>query len=120
MPIPDHPLRYATVNELHARPFPSLEVPSTAVYVAIKEPVQAQNRDRGKDLAHLLGLLDRGDRAFRRFKQPSLPKQRGYLGARVGPHFQPGNARHRFMSIFPIGLGRGGEAEHGGLHRPRR
>lgn len=59
MPIPDHPLRYATVNELHARPFPSLEVPSTAVYVAIKEPVQAQNRDRGKDLAHLLALLDR-------------------------------------------------------------
>lgn len=59
MPIPDHPLRYATVNELHARPFPSLEVPSTAVYVAIKEPVQAQNRDRARDLAHLLALLDR-------------------------------------------------------------
>ena len=59
MPIPDHPQRYATVNELHARPFPSLEVPSTAVYVAIKEPVQAQNRDRGADLAHLLAILDR-------------------------------------------------------------
>ena len=59
MPIPDHPLRYATVNELHARPFPSLEVPSTAVYVAVKEPVQAQNRDREADLAHLLALLDR-------------------------------------------------------------
>jgi uncharacterized membrane-anchored protein len=58
-PITDHPLRYATVNELHARPFPALEVPSTAVYVAIKEPVQAQNRDRAKDLAHLLALLDR-------------------------------------------------------------
>ena len=58
-PIPDHPLRYATVNELHARPFPSLDVPSTAVYVAIKEPVQAQNRDRGLDRAHLLSLLDR-------------------------------------------------------------
>jgi uncharacterized membrane-anchored protein len=59
MPITDHPLRYATVNELHARPFPSLEVPSTAVYVAIKEPVQAHNRDRAADLAHLLALLDR-------------------------------------------------------------
>ncbi|WP_309665720.1 DUF3422 domain-containing protein [Tabrizicola sp.] len=58
-PIPDHPLRYATVNELHARPFPSLDVPSTAVYVAIKEPVQAANRDRSLDLAHLLALLDR-------------------------------------------------------------
>ncbi len=59
MPIPDHPLRYATVNELHARPFPALDVPSTAVYVAIKEPVQAQNSDRTADLAHLLALLDR-------------------------------------------------------------
>ena len=59
MPILDHPLRYATVNELHARPFPALEVPSTAVYVAIKEPVQAQNRDREAELAHLLALLDR-------------------------------------------------------------
>ncbi len=58
-PIPDHPLRYATVNELHARPFPALEVPSTAVYVAIKEPVQAQNRDRALDRQHLLALLDR-------------------------------------------------------------
>jgi uncharacterized membrane-anchored protein len=58
-PIPDHPLRYATVNELHARPFPSLEVPSTALYVAIKEPYQAVNRDRGRDLAHLHALLDR-------------------------------------------------------------
>ncbi len=59
MPLTDHPLRYATVNELHARPFPSLDVPSTAVYVAVKEPVQAVNRDRSRDLAHLLALLDR-------------------------------------------------------------
>jgi len=58
-PIADHPLRYATVNELHARPFPSLEVPSTALYVAIKEPFQAVNRDRARDLAHLHALLDR-------------------------------------------------------------
>jgi uncharacterized membrane-anchored protein len=59
MPDFDHPLRYATVNELHARPFPALEVPSTAHYVAIKEPVQAHNRDRDADLAHLLAILDR-------------------------------------------------------------
>ena len=59
MPDFDHPLRYATVNELHARPFPALEVPSTAHYVAIKEPVQAHNRDRDADLAHLLAMLDR-------------------------------------------------------------
>ncbi len=58
-PISDHPLRYALVNELHARPFPSLEAPCHAVYVAIKEPVDAAYRDRGADRAHLLALLDR-------------------------------------------------------------
>ena len=57
--IADHPQRYATVNELHARPFPALEAPCTAVYLAIKEPVHAANRDRGLDRAHLLALLDR-------------------------------------------------------------
>jgi uncharacterized membrane-anchored protein len=59
MPIEDHPQRYATVNELHARPFPLLEVPCHAFYLAIKEPQDAANRDRGRDRAHLLALLDR-------------------------------------------------------------
>lgn len=77
MPIVDHPLRYATVNELHARPFPSLEVPSTAVYVAIKEPVQAQNRDRGRDLAHLLALLDRNGSVH---PQPGATHFQGPIG----------------------------------------
>jgi uncharacterized membrane-anchored protein len=76
-PIPDHPLRYATVNELHARPFPALEVPSTAVYVAIKEPVQAQNRDRARDLAHLLALLDRHGSAH---PQPGATHFQGTMG----------------------------------------
>ena len=57
--IADHPLRYALVNELHARPFPSLSVPSTAVFMAIKEPKGAHNRDRSADWDHLLRLLDR-------------------------------------------------------------
>jgi uncharacterized membrane-anchored protein len=58
-PIDDHPLRYPLTNELHARPFPSLEVPCTAVFLAYKEPVDAANRDRSRDLAHLIDLLDR-------------------------------------------------------------
>jgi uncharacterized membrane-anchored protein len=58
-PIKDHPLRYALVNELHARPFPALEAPSHVVYLAIKEPKDAANRDHGLDRAHLLALLDR-------------------------------------------------------------
>lgn len=58
-PIDDHPLRYPLTNELHARPFPSLEVPCTAVFLAYKEPVDAANRDRSRDRAHLIDLLDR-------------------------------------------------------------
>jgi uncharacterized membrane-anchored protein len=59
MPAADHPQRYATVNELHARPFPALQVPSTAVFMAFKEPVNAANRDRDRDRAHLLALIER-------------------------------------------------------------
>jgi uncharacterized membrane-anchored protein len=58
-PIDDHPLRYPLTNELHARPFPSLEAPCTAVFLAIKEPLDAANRDRSRDRAHLIDLLDR-------------------------------------------------------------
>ncbi|WP_415184747.1 DUF3422 family protein [Phaeovulum sp.] len=58
-PTADHPLRYELVNELHARPFPQLPVPSHAVYLAIKEPHDAANRDRTKDVDHLFALLTR-------------------------------------------------------------
>ena len=55
----DHPLRFALANELHARPFPSLEVPSFAAYLAVKQPGNAAGRDRSLDFQHLLALLDR-------------------------------------------------------------
>lgn len=58
-PIEDHPLRYSLTNELHARPFPSLSVPSTAVFLAVKRAEGAAGRDRAADLAHLTDLLDR-------------------------------------------------------------
>ncbi len=58
-PMDDHPLRYAITNELHARPFPSIEAPCHAVYMAIKDPLNAATRDRDADLAHLQALLDR-------------------------------------------------------------
>jgi uncharacterized membrane-anchored protein len=57
--ITDHPLRYKIANELHARPFPSLEAPSFAAFLAIKQPVGAGVRSREVDRAHLLDLLDR-------------------------------------------------------------
>ncbi len=58
-PTDDHPLRYAVVNELHARPFPELTVPCTAAYLTIKEPIAAASRDRQADRQHLLALLAR-------------------------------------------------------------
>lgn len=57
--IEDHPQRYNLTNELHARPFPALQPPGFAAFLAIKNPVDAVNRDRGVDRAHLLQLLDR-------------------------------------------------------------
>ena len=57
-PISDHPLRYALANELHARPFPKLEAPCRAAYLAIKPAQNAVGRDRAADLAHLKLLLD--------------------------------------------------------------
>ena len=75
--LPDHPLRYALVNELHARPFPVLRAPCMASYIAIKEPVSAHNRDRGADRAHLLALLDRHGSAH---PQPGATHFSGAIG----------------------------------------
>jgi uncharacterized membrane-anchored protein len=58
-PIEDHPLRYELTNELHARPFPTLGAPCTAVYLAIKRGQDAAKRDRAADMVHLIALLDR-------------------------------------------------------------
>ena len=55
----EHPLRYSLVNELHARPSPRLEAPCTAVFIAFKEPRDAANRDRSKDVVHLADLCAR-------------------------------------------------------------
>ena len=55
----DHPLRYELANEMHARPFMALAVPSTAVFLALKQPGNAAGRDRAADMAHLCALLDR-------------------------------------------------------------
>lgn len=57
--IKDHPNRYALANELHARPFPEIDAPCQAAHLAIKQPENAADRDRDRDLAHLVALLDR-------------------------------------------------------------
>lgn len=72
----DHPLRYALVNELHARPFPVLAVPCTAAFVALMEEDGA-NRSRAADRAHLLALLDRNGSAH---PQPEATHFSGPIG----------------------------------------
>ena len=57
--ITDLPQRYELANELHARPFPALDAPCHAVYLAVKPEKDAAQRDREEDRAHLLALLDR-------------------------------------------------------------
>ncbi|MEM8742431.1 MAG: DUF3422 domain-containing protein [Pseudomonadota bacterium] len=57
--LQDHPQRYALTNELHARPFPELTAPCRAVVLAVKQPLNAANRDPEADRAHLRDLLDR-------------------------------------------------------------
>ena len=58
-PATEHPLRYALVNELHARPSPRLRAPATCVFVAFKDPRDAANRDRARDMEHLTELTSR-------------------------------------------------------------
>jgi len=57
--LQDHPLRYQLANEMHARPFPPLNAPAHAAYLAIKPVGDAAGRDRDADRAHLVDLLDR-------------------------------------------------------------
>ncbi len=80
MPITDHPLRYALVNELHARPFPVLQAPCTAVFVAIKEPEDQATRNKAVDRAHLIALLDRHATAH---PQPDATHFSGAIGRSV-------------------------------------
>ncbi|WP_375175342.1 DUF3422 family protein [Pseudooceanicola sp.] len=52
----DHPLRAALVEELHARPFPSIPAPATAWFVALR-PEKRSDRDRAAERAQLDRLI---------------------------------------------------------------
>ncbi len=96
--IEDHPLRFPLVNELHARPFPSLEVPCHAVYVAVKQPVDAHNRDRAADRAHLLAMLDRHGAAH-------PPEGATHHSARIGRHDLKWESHTEFVTYSAFGRG---------------
>ncbi len=103
MPANDHPLRYAITNELHARPFPSLEVPCHAVYVAIKEPQDAANRDRRRDFAHLADLLTR-------FGAPVPQPDVTHHSADIGRHALKWESHTEFVTYSVFGPGVGARA----------
>ena len=77
MPSEDHPLRYALVNELHARPFPVLAEPCLAAFVALMDPDDGAARDKAADRAHLVDLLDRHGSAH---PQPDATHFSGAIG----------------------------------------
>lgn len=96
--IKDHPLRYGLVNELHARPFPALTVPCHAVYVAIKEPEHAVNRDRAADLDHLLALLDRHG-------SPHPQPEATHFSGQMGRHDLKWESHTEFVTYSAFGSG---------------
>lgn len=76
-PLADHPQRFALANELHARPFPRLAAPATAVFLAIKKPAKDVGQDAGEDLRQLIALLDRFGAQH---PQPGATHYQGQIG----------------------------------------
>ena len=93
--IEEHPLRYAITNEMHARPFPEVGVPATAVYIAIKQPHDAAKRDRQADRAHLDTLLDRHGAAY---PQPDATHYSG----RIGRHWLKWESHTEFVTYTVV------------------
>jgi uncharacterized membrane-anchored protein len=93
-PSYDHPQRYALVNELHARPYPKMGVPSHVVYAAFKEPAEAANRDRSRDLAHLTELLTRHG-------APNLPTEgASHFTGQIGRHALKWESHTEFVTCL--------------------
>ena len=97
-PMKDHPLRYAMANELHARPFPSVDAPSRAAYLAIKPAENAAGRDRDADRAHLIDLLDRFG------AQHPQPDATHYFGT-IGKHQLKWESHTEFVTFTIFGEG---------------
>ncbi len=97
--IQDHPLRYELANELHARPFAALNVPSRAAFLAVKQPGNAAGRDRQADFDHLIRLLDRYGASH---PQPGATH---YFGE-IGKHWLKWESHSEFVTytIFADGV----------------
>ncbi|MGR3503895.1 DUF3422 family protein [Pseudaestuariivita sp.] len=98
MPLADLSNRYALANELHARPFPSLNAPCRAAFLAIKPEEGAPARDKSKDLAHLIKLLDRHGAPH---PQPGATH---YFG-QIGKHLLKWESHTEFVTYTLFGEG---------------
>ena len=76
----DYDGRYQLINELHARPFPVLEAPCRAAYIALKQPEKSRQHDRAADRAHLIALLDR-------FGADHPTPEATHYSGQIGKHF---------------------------------
>jgi uncharacterized membrane-anchored protein len=94
--LDDHPSRYELINELHARPFPELAAPCRAAFLAIKPARGAAERDRSRDLAHLVALLDR-------FGAPHPPPGANHWSGRIGRHLLKWEMHTEFVTYTLIG-----------------
>ncbi|NRB19306.1 MAG: DUF3422 domain-containing protein [Rhodobacteraceae bacterium] len=97
--IQDHPLRYQLANELHARPFLTMQGPCTVVYLTIKQDHEAEHRDRSQDLRHLIDLLDRHD-------VPHPKPGATHHSAQIGRHHLKWEQHTEFVSymIYSVGV----------------
>lgn len=101
MPLDDHPLRYVTANELHARPFPVARAPGWAAFLAIKQAEEAAARDRALERAHLLELLDR-------FGAPHPQPDATHWYGQLGRHWLKWESHTEFVTYTLIGEGEPG------------
>lgn len=92
-PIQDHPLRYQLANELHARPFPTMQGPCTVVYLTVKKENEAVHRDRGEDRRHLVDLLDRHG-------APHPKPEATHHTAQIGRHWLKWEQHTEFVSYM--------------------
>lgn len=102
-PIQDHPLRYALANELHARPFPTLDAPCRAAYLAIKPAENAAGRDRAADVAHLKALLDH-------YAAPHPEEGATHYFGAIGRHMLKWESHTEFVTYTIFGEGVASEA----------
>ncbi|MDO6591818.1 DUF3422 domain-containing protein [Loktanella sp. D2R18] len=97
-PIIDHPLRLEMANELHARPFPVVQAPGRAAFLAMKPAQNAAGRDRAADMAHLTALLDRFDAPH------PAPDATHYFG-QIGAYQLKWESHTEFVTFTILGAG---------------